>query len=110
MQHQHTQWSFDVNSSTKVFLARAIRSMVAALKFCLYVALLLVGRVFLPIANVAIAVGIILFLFCAVVRPDLRIPMWAGAGLAVSATVASVFYDAALRLVAPDGTVVVRDV
>jgi transposase len=32
------------------------------------------------------------------------------AGLAIAATVASIFYDAALRLVAPEGTAIVRDV
>lgn len=99
-----------MKSLAKAFLVRATRSMLAALRFGLYVALILVGRILLPIANIAIAVGIMVFLFCAILRPDLRTPMWAGAGLAVAATVVSVFYDAALRMVAPEDTVIVRDV
>ncbi|MEX5744539.1 hypothetical protein [Massilia sp. X63] len=81
-----------------------------AFSFILYVLLLVLGRVLLPIANLAIFVGTVMFLFCLVLRPDLALPMWAGAGLAVGAIAVSVLYEAALRAVAPPNTVVVSDV
>jgi len=99
-----------VTSSTKALLMATARVLVSVIRFSLYVLLLLVGRILLPVANLAIIVGIVVFLFCAFLRPDLQTPMWAGAGLAAAATVASIFYDAALRMVAPEGTVIVRDV
>lgn len=99
-----------MKESTKALLGVAARSVLAVVRFCLYVLLLLVGRVFLPVAGVATVIGVVVFAFCALFRPDLQIPMWSGAGLAVASTVASVFYDAALRLVAPEGTTIVRDV
>ena len=99
-----------MTSSTKALLMATARVLVSVIRFSLYVLLLLVGRILLPVANLAIIVGIVVFLFCAFLRPDLQTPMWAGAGLAAAATVASIFYDAALRMVAPEGTVIVRDV
>ena len=99
-----------MTSSTKALLLATARGVLAVTRFALYVLLLLVGRILLPVANLAIIVGLVVFLFCAFLRPDLQTPMWAGAGLAAAATVASIFYDAALRLVAPEGTVIVRDV
>lgn len=101
---------FYVKESTKALLGVAARSMLAVVRFCLYVLLLLVGRVFLPVVGVATVIGVVVFAFCALIRPDLQIPMWSGAGLAVASTAASVFYDAALRLVAPEGTTIVRDI
>jgi hypothetical protein len=79
------------------------------LRHVLYVLLLLAGRVLQPVANLAIVFGLILFLFCLFLRRDMAIPMWAGAGLAVTAAFVSVFYDAALRLVAPDDVVIVSE-
>lgn len=99
-----------MTSSTKALLMATARGMVAMMRFSLYVLLLLVGRILLPVANLAIIVGLVVFLFCAFLRPDLQTPMWAGAGLAAAATISSIFYDAALRLIAPEGTVIVRDV
>lgn len=99
-----------MKGSMNALLAIAARSMLAVIRLCLYVLLLLVGRVFLPVASIATVIGIVVFLFCALLRPDLQIPMWSGAGLAIAATAASIFYDAALRLVAPEGTAIVRDV
>ena len=96
------------NAGTKM-VAGIGEGLLHALRFALYIFLLLLGRVLLPIVNLAILVGMVVFLFCLLVRPDLRIPMWAGAGLAISATVASVFYEAALRLVAPADVVIWRD-
>lgn len=81
-----------------------------AFSFLLYLLLRMFGRVLLPIASLAIFVGTTMFLFCLVLCPDLALPMWAGAGLAVGATVVSVLYEAALRAVAPANTVVVSDV
>lgn len=82
----------------------------SAFSFILYVLLLVLGRVLLPIVNLAIFVGTVMFLFCLILRPDLVFPMWAGFGLTVGATAVSVFYEAALRAVAPANTVVVSDV
>lgn len=99
-----------MNTRAKKTAARIRTGLIAAVRFSLYVLLLLLGRVLQPIANLAIVVGLLVFLFCLFVRPDLTLPMWAGAGLAVAATVVSVFYEAALSLVAPAGVVIVRDV
>lgn len=79
------------------------------LRHVLYVLLLLAGRLLRPVANLAIAFGLILFLFCLFLRRDMAVPMWAGTGLAVTAAFVSVFYDAALRLVAPDDVVIVSE-
>jgi hypothetical protein len=79
------------------------------LRHVLYVLLLLAGRVVHPAANLAIAFGLILFLFCLFLRRDMALPMWAGAGLAVTGAFVSVFYEAALRLVAPDDVVIVSE-
>ena len=97
------------NAGTKMVVGVG-KGLLKALRFALYVLLLLLGRVLLPIANFAILIGIVVFLFCLLVRPDLSTPMWAGAGLAVSATVISVSYEAALRLLAPAGVVIVSEV
>lgn len=99
-----------VKETTKALLAVAARSMFAVVRLSLFLLLLLVGRVFLPVAGVVAAIGVVVFAFCALFRPDLQIPMLSGAGLALASTAASVFYDAALRLVAPEGTTIVRDI
>lgn len=87
----------------------ASKGLILALKLASFVLLLLIGRLLRPVANVAIAAGTLIFLFCGMVRPDLTVQMWAGGALAVGATGVTVFYDAALRLVAPEGTVIVSD-
>jgi hypothetical protein len=99
-----------MNTAARKITAGIGRGAWRASSFILYVLLLVLGRVLLPIANLATVVGTIIFLFCLVLRPDLALPMWAGAGLAVGATVMSVFYETALRVVAPANTVVVSDV
>ena len=99
-----------MTSSTKALLLATARGLVVVMRFSLYLLLLLVGRILLPVANLAMIVGLVIFLFCAFLRPDLQTPMWTGAGLAAAATVASISYDTALRLIAPEGTVIVRDV
>lgn len=92
-------------------VARSIgKGLIGIVRLMLYVLLLVLGRVLLPIANLAIGAGLLVFLFCLFIRPDMTLPMWAGAGLAVTATVVSLFYEAALSLVAPADVVIVRDV
>jgi hypothetical protein len=92
-------------------VARCIgKCLIGTVRYILYVLLLLLGRVLLPLANFAIGAGLLVFLFCLFIRPDMTLPMWAGAGLAVAATVVSVFYEAAVNLVAPADTVIVREV
>lgn len=81
-----------------------------AVQFVLCILLLVLGRVLLPIASLAITVGVVVFLFCLILRPDLSIPMWAGAGLALGATAISALYEATLRAVVPADVVIVSDV
>lgn len=99
-----------MNTAAGKITMSMVRGAWRTFNFILYVLLLVLGRVLLPIANLAIGVGTIMFLFCLVLRPDVALPMWAGAGLAVCATMVSVFYEAMLRAVAPANTVVVSDV
>jgi len=100
-----------VNSQRSKRLARAVgKGLLRALRFTLYVLLLLVGRVLRPIGNLATIVGLIIFVFCLIFRRDMVMPMWAGAGLAVCAVVVTIFYDALLRLVAPADVVIVSEV
>lgn len=99
-----------MNTAARKITIGMARGAWRAFGFILYVLLLVLGRVLLRIANLAILVGTIMFLFCLVLRPDLALPMWAGAGLAVGATTVSVIYEAALRAVAPANTTVVSDV
>lgn len=99
-----------MNTAAKKLTLGMLRGAWRAFSFILYVLLLVLGRVLLPIANLAIFVGTSMFVFCLVLRPDLALPMWAGAGLAVGATAAFVLYEATLRAVAPANTVVVSDV
>lgn len=97
----------------KVALAVALaagKAIFGTLRFTLYVVLLLVGRVLEPLASLAAGVGLLIFLFCLIVRRDQVTPMWAGAALAFGATAIHVFYIALLRMVAPEGTVIVSDV
>lgn len=92
-------------------VARSIsKSLIGVVRLMLYVMLLVLGRVLLPITNLAIGTGLLVYLFCLFIRPDMTLPMWAGAGLGVTATIVSLFYEAALRLVAPADVVIVRDV
>lgn len=98
-----------MNNTAMKIARRMGRSVWKALRFVLYIFLLVLGRILLPISSFAVTIGIVVFLFCLILRPDLSIPMWAGAGLAVTATAVSVFYEAALRAVAPADVVIVSD-
>lgn len=99
-----------MDSRRKRMAKSTVKGLIRIVRLMLYVLLLLLGRVLQPIANLAIGAGLLVFLFCLFVRPDMTLPMWAGAGLAVAATVVSVFYEAALSLVAPDDVVIIRKV
>lgn len=81
----------------------------ATVRFGVFVLLILIGRLLIPIASLASGVGLMLFLFCAIVCPDQVTPMWAGAGLAVGSVVVIVGYHTLLSLVAPDGMVIFTD-
>lgn len=94
----------------KAIAAGVAKGLIWVVRFASYVLLLLLGRVLQPIAHLAIGVGILIFLFCLLVRPDMSLPMWAGAGLAVAGAIVSVLYEAALRLVAPADVVIVHEV
>jgi len=85
-------------------------AVLGAMRFALYVVLLLTGRVVLPCASLIVVLGMVLFVFCLVFRRDLVTPMWAGAGVAVGGICLIVFYDSALRLVAPKDVVIVSEV
>lgn len=99
-----------MNTSAKAISIGIGKGLIGVIRFVLYVLLLLLGRVLRPVAGFLIGVGLLIFLFCLLFRPDITLPMWAGAGLAVAATVVSVFYEAALRLVAPPDVVIVHEV
>lgn len=99
-----------MNSRGKIIALGTGRCITGIVQFAMYVLLLLLGRVFMTIANFAIGIGLVVFLFCLIVRPDMSLPMWAGAGLAVAAMVVSVLYETALSLVAPSGVVIIREV
>ncbi len=80
-----------MNKTARIVVGEVGRAAWNSLRFVLYVLLLALGRVLLPVATMAIGVGIVLFLFCLLFRTDQTVPMWAGAGLAISGTALSVF-------------------
>lgn len=85
------------------------KTVLGAIRYSLYVVLLLVGRVLVPIACLAVAGGLIVFLFCLLFLRD-RTRLWVGgAGLAVGGIALQVIYHAALRLVAPKDVVIVSE-
>lgn len=91
-------------------LALAIgRTTLRAIRFGLYIVLLVVGRVLVPVAGLATVGGLILFSFCLFFLRDQTRLLVLGGCLAAGGVVLQVFYDAALRLVAPDGVVIVSD-
>lgn len=98
-----------MNNWKKKVAVAAARGVIEAVRYALYILLLLLGRVLQPIADFVIIVGLVVFLFCLCMRPDMATPMWAGAGFAAAGTVILVFYEAALCLVAPANIVIVTD-
>jgi hypothetical protein len=85
------------------------RVLLGAVRFSFYVVLLIVGRVLVPIVSLAVVGGLILFLFSLAFLRDRPGLMIAGGCLAVGGVLLQVFYQAALRLVAPDGVVVLSE-
>jgi hypothetical protein len=83
--------------------------LLGAVRFSLYVVLLIVGRVLVPIVSLAVVGGLILFLFSLAFLRDRPSLMIAGGCLAVGGVLLQVFYQAALRLVAPEGVVIVSE-
>jgi hypothetical protein len=85
------------------------RTVLAAVRFSLYIVLLVVGRVLVPIASLAAVGGLVLFLFSLIFWHEHIALVLSGAGLAAGGVVMQVFYDAALRLVATAGVVIVSE-
>lgn len=99
-----------MNGRGTKFARGVSKCLIGIVRITLYVLLLMLGRVLQTVANFAIGIGLLIFLFCLLIRPDLSLPMWAGAGLAFAATVVLVLYETALGLVAPSGVVIIREV
>jgi len=85
------------------------RVLLGAVRFSFYVVLLIVGRVLVPIVSLAVVCGLILFLFSFAFLRDRTGLMIAGGCLTVGGVLLQVFYHAALRLVAPEGVVIVSE-
>lgn len=85
------------------------RTTLRAIRFSLYIILLVIGRVLVPVAGLVTMGGLILFFFCLFFLRDQTRLLVLGVCLAAGGVVLQVFYDAALRLVAPDGVVIVSD-
>lgn len=83
------------------------KAVLGTIKYSLYVTLLLVGRVLVPLTSLAVAGGILLFLFCLLFLRDRTPLLMCGACLAVGGIVIQLIYHVALRLVAPEGVVIV---
>jgi len=85
------------------------RVLLGAVRFSFYVVLLIVGRVLVPIVSLVVVCGLILFLFSLAFLRDCLGLMIAGGCLTVGGVLLQVFYQAALRLVAPEGVVIVSE-
>lgn len=86
------------------------KTVLGTIRYSFYIVLLMVGRVLVPIASVAVAGGLVLFLFCVLFLRD-RTRLWiGGAALAFAGIALQVIYHAALRLVAPKDVVIVSEV
>jgi hypothetical protein len=85
------------------------KAVLGTIRYSVYVTLLLVGRVLVPLTSLAVAGGILLFLFCLLFLRDRTPLLICGACLAVGGIVIQLTYHAALRLVTPDGVVIVSD-
>ena len=85
------------------------KAVLGTIKYSLYVTLLLVGRVLVPLTSLAVGGGILLFLFCLLFLRDRTPLLICGTCLAVGGTVVQLIYHAVLRLVAPEGVVIVSE-
>lgn len=95
---------------SKKVVVVAGKAVLEAVRYSLYVVLLLVGRVLIPVASLAVVGGIILFLFCLLFLRDRTPLLIGGACLAVGGVTLQVVFHAALWAVAPKGVVVVSEV
>jgi hypothetical protein len=85
------------------------KAVLGTIKYSLYVTMLLVGRVLVPLTSLAVAGGILLLVFCLLFLRDRTPLLICGACLAVGGIVIQLLYHAALRLVAPEGVVILSE-
>jgi hypothetical protein len=91
-------------------LAMSLAKLVLrVLRFVFYISWLIVGRIVEPIARLVMGCGLVVFAFCAWLRPDLSAVIWASIWAVVGAGLVSGIYFAVLRWVAPDGVVIVSE-
>ncbi|WP_141833128.1 hypothetical protein [Herbaspirillum sp. SJZ107] len=93
----------------KSVVVRVGVSVIRAVRFSFYVVLVLIGRVLVPIVSLAVVGGLVLFGGALLFFRDQVWLLVLGAGMAAGGVVLQVFYEAALRLVAPDDVVIVRE-
>jgi hypothetical protein len=90
-----------------VLVAKAVLAMI---RFALYVILLLVGRILTPVLGLVVFVGLVTFFGAwALAQENQKGMMILGACLATGSVALQLFYDALLRAVAPEGTVIVSE-
>lgn len=94
----------------KSLLGKSARALVGVVRSALFVILLLTSRVLVPVLRVMATAGLVVFGFCALVRRDQVVAMWAGAGLAVGSVALELALGAAVRALAPSGVVVISEV
>ncbi|WP_156404016.1 hypothetical protein [Massilia sp. Root1485] len=94
----------------KTLLGKSARTLVAVVLSALFVTLLLASRVLVPVLRVMATAGLVIFGFCALIRRDQVVAMWAGAGLAVGSVALEVALGAVVRALAPSGVVVISEV
>jgi hypothetical protein len=85
------------------------KAVLRSVRFSLYVVLLLIGRVLVPVASLVTVGGLVLFFFSVLVLREHTWLIVFGGCLAAGGVLLRVFFDAVLRLVAPDGAVIVSD-
>jgi hypothetical protein len=98
-----------VNGRSKNVAWAVGRATLRAIRFSLYIVLLVLGRVLVPVAGLLTVGGLILFFFCLLFLRDETRLLVLGVCLAAGGVVLQVSYDAALRLVAPDSVVIVSE-
>lgn len=96
-------------SGLRTLLTLSARTILATLRSVLFMALVLASRVLVPLFRLMGAAGIVVSGFCALVRRDQNIAMWAGAGLAVVAAALELMLGAAVRALAPADVVVISE-
>lgn len=99
-----------MNSSANKVIVVIAKCLLYAVRFVLFILLLCLGRLLRPIAHLVICTGSFLFVFCLCLRPDMTLPMWAGAGFAVAGTALLFMYDVLLICLAPDGVEIFTEI